>query len=109
MLVELSIMPLGSETHLSSRLAEILKMIDASGLAYQLTPMGTCLEGNWDEVMTLVRRCHEKARQFSPHVVTMLKIEDDENAVNKLTTNVQHVEEKVGHPLLRIPAVAVLT
>lgn len=101
MLVELSILPLGGDTHLSDEIAEVVKLVDESGLPYQLTPSGTCIEGEWDEVMTLVRRCHDRARGFSPHVITTLQIEDEEGATDKLARNVSSVEEKVGRRLGR--------
>jgi uncharacterized protein (TIGR00106 family) len=62
MLVELSVNPLGRGTHLSHDLAEILKLIDDSQLRYCLTPLGTCIEGDWDELMALVKKCHDQAR-----------------------------------------------
>ena len=101
MLVELSIIPLGRDTHVSGEIAEALKIVDASGLPYLLTPSGTCVEGEWDEVMALVRRCHDRVRELSPHVITMVKIEDEEGARDKLTRNVASVEEKVGRTLKR--------
>jgi uncharacterized protein (TIGR00106 family) len=67
MLVELSVIPLGGNTHLSTPIAEVLKLIDASGIRYQLTPSGTCIEGEWDEVMPVVRLCHERMRGLSSH------------------------------------------
>lgn len=76
MLVELSINPLGTGTHLSHDLGEILKLIDDSGIPYRLTPLGTCIEGEWEtmrvicaanrvnEVMAIIKGCHEKARSM---------------------------------------------
>lgn len=101
MLAELSIIPLGADIHLSNEIAEALKIIDASGLPYQLTPAGTCIEGEWEEVMSLIRQCHNRVREISPHVITMIKIEDDQGERDKLTRNVASVEEKVGHRLSR--------
>jgi uncharacterized protein (TIGR00106 family) len=101
MLVELSVVPLGRGVHLSDEIAEVLALVDASGLPYQLTPSGTCIEGEWDEVMALVRRCHERVRVLSSHVITTIEIEDDGEAHDKLTRNVTSVEEKVGRRLGR--------
>jgi len=103
MLVDVAVIPLGGDTHLSDEIAEILKLVDASGLPYQLTPSGTCIEGGWDEVMPLLRRCHERALQSSSHVITIVRIEDEQGARNKLVSNVASVERKVGHPLKRLP------
>ncbi len=99
MLVELSTDPLGRGPHLSHDLAEILKIIDDSGLRYCLTPFGTCIEGEWDEVMALVKRCHEQARTSSSHVMTMLRIDDEAGATNKLNENIASVERAVGRKL----------
>src|SRR5690606_24609134 len=88
---------------LSGVIAEILKEIEASGVPYQLTPTGTCLEADWDTLMPLVRKCHEIARKHSPHVITLIKLDDDAGESNKLARNVRSVEEKVGHPLATSP------
>ncbi len=101
MLVELSIIPLGGDTHLSTEIAEILKLIDESRLPYQLTPSGTCIEGEWDKVMPLIRQCHDRARSKSSHVITTIKIEDEAGEQDKLTRNITSVEEKVGRTLRR--------
>ncbi len=99
MLAELSIVPLGRGEHLSSALAEVLDVVDRSGIRYKFTPCGTCLEGSWDEVMDVVRRAHARARQTSRHVLTTLRIEDEEGESDKLTRNVTSVEEKLGRQL----------
>lgn len=97
MLVELSVIPLGRDTHLSDRIAEVIDIIHASDLPYQLTPAGTCIEGEWDEIMPVVRECHEKVRERSPHVITTIKIEDEEGAEDQLRSNIRSVEKKTGH------------
>jgi uncharacterized protein (TIGR00106 family) len=100
-LFELSIIPLGGDTHLSDELAEVLTVIDESGLPYVLGPGSTCIEGSWDEVMPVVRACHDRARKASTHVITALKIEDDEGQRNKIRRNVESVEAKAGTVLRR--------
>lgn len=99
MLIELSINPLGRGTHLSKDLAEILKIIDDSGIQYCLTPSGTCIEGDWDEVMALVKRCHERARDLSSHVLTTIRVEDEEGATDKLNENITSLERAAERPL----------
>ena len=106
MLIELSIVPLGRGLHLSQDLAEILKVIDDSGLPYCLTPSGTCIEGNWEEVMDLVQRCHAQGRSVSHHVLTTIRIEDDAGTSHKLTENIAGVERAAGRTLRRVEPVA---
>ena len=43
MLAEVSIIPIGGNTHSSAELAKVLKLVDESGLPYQLTPSSTCI------------------------------------------------------------------
>lgn len=92
MLVELTMTPLGRGTHLGQDLAVVLKLIDESGLPYCLTPTGTCIEGEWDEVMTLVKQCHDRLRASSTRVLTTVRIDDESGAPDKLTQNIKSVE-----------------
>jgi uncharacterized protein (TIGR00106 family) len=101
MIAEFSIIPLGGDIHISTEIAEALKIVDGSGLPYQLTPFGTCLEGEWNQVLPIVQQCHDRVRQISPHVITTVRIEDEQDAKDKLRRNIESVEEKVGHPLHR--------
>ena len=105
MLVELSINPLGRGVHISAELGAILKLIDDSGLHYVLTPSGTCIEGQWEEVMPLVKQCHDQARKLSPHVMTTVRIEDEEGATDKLHENIASVERAAGRELRRLSQV----
>jgi uncharacterized protein (TIGR00106 family) len=99
MLAELNITMLGRGTSLSGDLGRILKIIDESGIRYKLTPSGTCLEGGWDEVMDLVKKCHREARSFCTYVLTTVRIEDESGAADKLNENIASVERAVGHEL----------
>jgi uncharacterized protein (TIGR00106 family) len=99
MLAELSITLLGRGTHLSYDLGRILKIIDESGIRYRLTPSGTCLEGEWDEVMDLVKKCHREARSFCTYVLTTVRIQDESGANDMLSENIASIEKAVGHQL----------
>jgi uncharacterized protein (TIGR00106 family) len=101
LLFELSVLPIGGDIHLSDELARVLEVVDRSGLRYQLGPGSTCIEGAWESVLPVIRACHEEARRASPHVVTLLRIEDDQGQRDKIRTNVESVEAKVGKPLER--------
>jgi uncharacterized protein (TIGR00106 family) len=102
MLFELNVVPLTGSTHLGDAIADVVGIIDSAGLPYRLTPSGTCIEGGWDEVLPLVRRCHERLRERSPHVMTTLHIEDEEGATDKLRYNVDSIAKKLGKPPERL-------
>jgi uncharacterized protein (TIGR00106 family) len=103
MLADLSIIPIGGSAHTSEVLAEALEMIDASGIPYQLTPTTTCLEGSWEEIVSVAQRCHQLVRRKHTHVVTLLRFEDDANAGPKLRRNLESVEEKADQALCTQP------
>ena len=58
-LLEFSMSPFARGESLSPYVARSLDIIDKSGLPYQLTPMGTIIEGEWAEVMAVVTACFE--------------------------------------------------
>jgi len=99
MVFEVSVIPVGGDIHMSDELGDVLSVIDRSGLPYQLGPGSTCIEGDWDEVIPVLHDCHQEARRRSRHVVTLVKIEDDEGQSGKLVSNVTSVEKKAGRPL----------
>lgn len=84
MLTELTVIPVRGNPDSSGVLADMLREITAAGLPFQLTPSSICLDGSWDAVMSVAKACHAIARRDSSRVVTLLKIEDDENAKDKL-------------------------
>lgn len=98
MLVELTMTPLGRGTHLGQDLAVALKLIDESGLPYCLTPTGTCIEGEWDDVMTLVQQCHDRMRASATRVLTTVRIDDESGVKDKLTQNIKSVEGFAAQP-----------
>ena len=99
MLVEFSIVPLGSGSSISSRVAQVLELVDASGLAYKITPMGTVVEGTWDEVFRLIKRCHRITLQQEGRVLTTIRVDDRKGAANRIDAKVQSVEKKLGKVL----------
>ena len=55
-LLEFSMMPLDKGESVSKYVARSLEIIDKSGLDYRVNSMGTVVEGEWDEVMNVVRQ-----------------------------------------------------
>ncbi len=99
MLLELSVIPLGRGRSIGQDLAELLRIIDASGLDYRLTAAGTILEGDWDQVMVVARKCHEEMRKKTERVVTLIKVDDYADRVGRLSAAVESVERKARKPL----------
>jgi uncharacterized protein (TIGR00106 family) len=81
---------------LSKEVAEIIGIIEDSGIECQTTAMGTLVEGEWDEIMDLVKKCHDKLRETSGRVYTKITIDDREGATGRLKGKVASVEKHLG-------------
>jgi len=99
MLVEFSVLPLGAGEHLHAAVAAAIRLIDESGLDYRVHAMGTEIEGAWDEVMSLIRRCHEEVARQSPRVYTVIKIDDFKDQAGMITSKVESVEKTLGRKI----------
>ncbi|UCE20557.1 MAG: MTH1187 family thiamine-binding protein [Gemmatimonadota bacterium] len=99
MLAEFSVFPIGRGEGLSQYVSQIIKMVDESGLEYRLNPMGTVVEGEWDEVFDLIKRCHHQMRQFSTRVITNISVDDRKDAVGRITGKIESVEKTLGREI----------
>jgi uncharacterized protein YqgV (UPF0045/DUF77 family) len=61
-----------------------------------LTAAGTILEGGWDQVMEVARKCHAEMRKKTEWVVTFMKVDDYGDRTGRLTAAVASVESRVG-------------
>ena len=99
MLVEFSIVPIGTGSSIGDQLAEVLKIVDASGLPYKVNPMGTVVEGEWNDVIGLVKKCHSAVMKTGERVVTTVSIDDRKGKPNRIDEKVKSVEKRIGKQL----------
>lgn len=92
MLASFSIVPIGKGESLKKYIAEVVKLVQESGLEYRLGPMETTVEGESEAVWTLLKKCHERMRQLSNRVITHIAIDDREGAKNRIYGKVEEVE-----------------
>jgi uncharacterized protein (TIGR00106 family) len=95
MIVEFSIMPVGKGESLSQDVAEAVKIIKESGLKYQLAPMGTCIEGEWDEVIGVIKKSRDKLLETSNRVYLVIKIDYRKGVKDQIHYKVKSIEEKL--------------
>ena len=98
-LLEFSMTPLGKGESVGAYVARSIDIIDKSGVDYRLNPMGTILEGEWDDVMAVVTRCYERMKQDCPRISVAMKIDYRDGASGRLTSKIRSVEEKLGRPV----------
>jgi uncharacterized protein (TIGR00106 family) len=95
-LLEMSITPLGKGESVSQYVAECVKLVEESGLDYELHAMGTIVEGELDEVLDLMRRCIERVAEHSDRVTCAAKLDFRRGYSGRIKSKVQSVEEKLG-------------
>ncbi|MBU1049184.1 MTH1187 family thiamine-binding protein [Candidatus Bipolaricaulota bacterium] len=95
MIVDFSIAPIGKGESLSFDVAEAFKIIHASGIAFEHHAMGTNLEGDWDEVMAVIKACRDKLLQSCDRVSISIKIDDRKGRVDGLKSKVISARSKM--------------
>ena len=98
-LLEFSMAPSTKGESMSPYVARSLDIIDKSGLPYQLTPMGTIIEGEWVEVMAVVTACFETMRTDCDRIGTHIKIDYRAGPGGRITAKVDSVQKKLGRKL----------
>ena len=96
MLIEFSVIPISAGESMGNQIAKVLKIVDESGLPYKANPMGTVIEGNWDEVMTIIKKCHQEVIKSSPRIITSISIDDRPGKPNRITEKLKSVEKRLG-------------
>lgn len=99
MLVEFRIIPVGAGEELKEFMGKVLAIVEKSELDYQLTAMGTLLEGEWEEIMFVVKKCHDEIKKLSARVVTEIVVDDRKDMKGRLKGNVLEVEYVLGKGL----------
>ena len=98
-LLEFSMSPMDKGESVSNYVSRSLKIISESGVDYRLNPMGTVLEGEWDEVMEVVKRCYETMRSDCKRITCSVKIDYRRGKKGRLKSKMASVEEKLGTKL----------
>jgi uncharacterized protein (TIGR00106 family) len=96
MVMELTIIPLGSGRSLSGAIAGLVEIVEDSGLDYRMTAFGTLIEGTWDQLTGVAKRCHFEAREKSERVLTMIRLDDYGERTGEIDGAVDRVEKKLG-------------
>ena len=98
-LLEFSMAPVGQGESVSAHVARVIDLIDRSGLPYQLTPMGTIVEGEWDEVMGLVTRCFKMLEAEFSRINVQMKVDYRDAPGGRLKAKTARIQERLGREL----------
>jgi uncharacterized protein (TIGR00106 family) len=95
MLVAFSISPTAADDTggVSAAVAEAVRVVRESGLPCETNAMFTNIEGEWDEVMAVVKRAVDVVAASSPRVGLVLKADIRPGHEDQLTAKVERIEE----------------
>ncbi|HEX5406122.1 MAG TPA: MTH1187 family thiamine-binding protein [Pseudonocardiaceae bacterium] len=97
MLVAFSVSPLGGESDsVGAAVAEAVRVVRESGLPNETTSMFTTVEGEWDEVMDVVRRATEAVAAGAPRVSLVLKADIRPGYTGQLLAKVERLEQHLA-------------
>ncbi len=89
LMIDLCVVPLGVGISVSKYIAECEKILNDAGLETNLHAYGTNVAGDWDDVFSAVRQCHERVHDLgAPRITTTIK-------VGTRTDRLQTIEEKI--------------
>ncbi|MET0234327.1 MAG: MTH1187 family thiamine-binding protein [Kibdelosporangium sp.] len=93
MLVAFSVSPLGGESDsVAEAVARAVKVVRESGLPNRTTAMYTEIEGEWDEVMAVVKRAVDVLQADAPRVSLVLKADIRPGHTGQITAKVERLE-----------------
>ena len=99
-LAAFSITPLGAGPgvgdSVGSAVAEVVRLVRASGMPNETNAMFTNVEGDWDEVMSLIKACVERVAELAPRVSVVVKLDVRPGHEGALTEKVASVERHLA-------------
>jgi len=90
---------LGKGESVGKYVSRSLDLIDKSGVDYRLNPMGTVLEGEWDDVFDVVRRCFLRMRRDCNRISCTIKLDYRKGHHGRLAGKTASVEKRLKRKL----------
>lgn len=91
-LAEFSMFPTDKGESVSAFVSQVINEIDKSGLNYKLTPMGTVLEGSWEEVMGLITKCFKILEPQANRIYSTIKIDYRKTDKSRMSSKIEKIE-----------------
>ncbi|MGI5340097.1 MTH1187 family thiamine-binding protein [Streptomyces sp. CA-181903] len=96
MIVAFSVTPSGAGEDVGAYVAEAVRVVRSSGLPNRTDAMFTSLEGEWDEVMDVVKRAVQAVEARCGRVSLVLKADIRQGVTDGLTSKVETVERHLA-------------
>ncbi|HEY4484739.1 MAG TPA: MTH1187 family thiamine-binding protein [Nitrospiria bacterium] len=99
LLLEFSMSPLGKGESVGRYVVRSLDIIDRSGVDYRLNPMGTVLEGDWNEAFGVVRKCFETMKKDCGRISISIRVDYRKGKTGRLGGKIASVEKRLKRRL----------
>ncbi len=99
MIIAFSVAPTetpNTQAEMSEAVSAAIKIVRESGLPNETNAMFTLVEGEWDEVMSVVKRATDAVLEVSPRVSLVLKADIRPGYTNQITAKVESVERHLS-------------
>jgi uncharacterized protein (TIGR00106 family) len=95
-MIDLCVIPLGVGVSVSNYVAACQKVLQQAGLKHQLHAYGTNIEGDWDEVMAAVKRCHEVLHEMgAPRISSSIRLGTRTDRLQSMDDKISSVIDKL--------------
>ncbi|MCG8532450.1 MAG: MTH1187 family thiamine-binding protein [Desulfovibrionales bacterium] len=94
-IAELSLFPMDKGESVSPFVARVVTVIKQSGLSYEFGPMGTTIEGAWDNVIATVSACYKALEEDCDRIYMTLKVDARKGRTNGLAGKKASVNAKL--------------
>jgi uncharacterized protein (TIGR00106 family) len=96
-IVDLCVVPIGVGVSVSSYIAACERVLTEAGLKTALHAYGTNVEGEWDQVVAAIKRCHEVVHQMgAPRISTTIKLGTRTDRAQTMEDKIKSVENKLA-------------
>jgi uncharacterized protein (TIGR00106 family) len=97
MIAAFSISPIGAGESVSQAVAECVAIVRESGLPNETNAMFTNLEGEWDEIMAVIKACVDTMAQAAPRVSVVVKLDHrPAEPIGRIHRKVEAIEQRLG-------------
>lgn len=95
-MIDICIVPMGVGVSVSEYVAACQRVLEDSGLSHQMHAYGTNVEGDWDEVMAAVKRCHEVVHEMgAPRLTSSMRLGTRTDRAQSIADKVNSVKTKL--------------
>lgn len=95
-LIQIAMFPIGQGETVSPYVSRVVRIIKDSGLPHVFGPMGTAIEGEWDQVMEVLTRCHQELEKDCNRIYMSINVDSRKGRENGLQQKIRSVNSKLA-------------